>query len=206
MATDYPACTRGLAVAVKNVSTAIKWQKSPTLVDAFQKGANFDPVNKDDYVSVATNKNATDAVNYILGYQNTAVMKAFNSWCKSTSGKANNVVLPVDALERFTTTNPAPTGSTGWFIPSPKELHILCYKDVDNIATQSGNGKTETMKIVNASITEASGDVLGSVRYWSSSEAKSDVTLCLHVDFKNAKLSDNFKDSGTTGVRAVCAF
>lgn len=206
MATDYPACTRGLAVAVKNVSTDIKWQKTPRLVDAFRKGANFDPINKDDYVSVVTGTNATDAVNYILGYQNTAVIKAFNSWCKSTSGTANNVVLPVDALESFTTTNPAPAGSTGWFIPSPKELHILCYKDVDNIATQYGNGKTETMKIVNASITEASGDVLGSVRYWSSSEAKSDYTLCFSVDFKTAVLFKDFKDSGTPGVRAVCAF
>ena len=205
MATDYPACTRGLAVAVKNVSIDIKWQKYLRRVATFQQEPNFDPVNKDDYVSVVTGTNATDAVNYILGYQNTAVIKAFNSWCKSTSGTANYVVLPVDALEYFTTNNPAPTGSTGWFIPSPKELHILCYKDVDNIATQYGNGKTETMKIVNASITEASGDVLGSVRYWSSSEAKSNITHCLRVDFKNAKLSDNFKDSAH-GVRAVCAF
>ena len=59
-------------------------------------------------------------------------MKAYNKYCKANK-KQDNIVWLVDDIEAWTADNPAPKNSTGWFLPSPKELHILCYKDVGNI-------------------------------------------------------------------------
>lgn len=197
MATDYPDCTHGLAVALKDVSYNMVWQTTPDFVVSFQNGANFNPANKSDYVTVEySNAN----INQILGYQNTKVIKAYNDYIRSTD--TNKLVKPVDALNSFSLA--APSGSTGWFIPSPKELHMLCYKDVDDIYNKSGSGWTETMDIVDASIIVAEGDKLNdnNSNYWSSTEL---TVSAFPVTLKNAYICSTHKTDASK-VRAICAF
>lgn len=199
MAKDYPNCTHGLAVSVKDLSTEMEWQEFSENIKAFQNGSSFAPSNKSDYKSIASNKEETDNINYILGYQNTQVLRAFNAWCAP-----NKRVKPVDALDNFSTTCPAPAGSTGWFIPSPKELHMLFYKDVDNIFIQWDDDWTETRDIVNSSLSSTGGDVLSEYnRYWSSTEYNS--ANAFNIEFYSGCVDDGRKDFANT-VRAVCAF
>lgn len=201
MAKDYPNCTHGLAVSVKDLSTEMEWQEFSENIKAFQNGSNFAPSNKSDYKSIASNKEETDNINYILGYQNTQVLRAFNAWCAP-----NKRVKPVDALDNFSTTCPAPAGSTGWFIPSPKELHMLFYKDVDNIFIQWDDDWTETRYIVNSSLSSTGGDVLSEYnRYWSSTEYEYDNANAFNIDFYSGCVDDGGKGFANM-VRAVCAF
>ena len=147
----------------------------------------------------------TDNINKILGYQNTQVLLAYNTYCGGNQ-KLNYVVQPVAALTAFgENTNPAPTGSTDWFFPSLKELHILFFKDADNVYWSSG---IQTRDIVNASLSAAGGDNLDDWDgYWSSSEYANDSKNAFYVDSYNGTVSNMSKNSSyKMRVRAVCAF
>lgn len=182
------------------------WQNVNDWVADFQRGTDFNPVDKDEYVNIATGFDATGNINRILGYQNTKVLWAYNGYCK-TNGKTDALVNPAEVLKTFIANNPAPANSTGWFLPSVKELHMLCYKDVDNIAYTRDN--TETRDIVEVSISAVGGDALSPrnnhKRFWSSSESPSNKNGAFSVYFYNAFAQLSEKD-GALNVRAVCAF
>ena len=204
MAADFPHCTHGLAVSVKDFPTPLMWQNYSESVASFQSGADFIPrsnADKSDYRSVASNKGETDNINYILGYQNTQVLRAYNAWCTQ-----NNRVEIVNALDYyFTQSDPAPTGSTGWFIPSPKELHILFYKDVDDIFNQYDSDWTETRDIVNSSLSSAGGDTISEDWYWFSTEYEHNSAGAINIEFYSGCVDDGSKYFPMM-VRAVCAF
>ena len=170
MSDEHPDCTRGLAVALTdatyNGSEIMHWQDSKESVADFQGSDNFSHGSKRNFKSIASGKGAGELINYILGYQNTVVLRAYNTYCQ-TNDKSDYIVKPVAAIDDFNDTNPAPDNSTGWFLPSPKELHILCYKDVDDIVNNSG---TATRDIINSSLTAVGGDGLKDMFYWSSGE------------------------------------
>ena len=171
MSADHPDCIHGLAVALKNAtyngSERMGWQNSfESVATTFQSGENFSHDSKGNFKSIASGSGEYDPMNYILGYQNTVVLRAYNTYCQNND-KSDYIVRPVAAIDDFDDTNPAPDNSTGWFLPSPKELHILYYKDVDNIYNNSG---VETYNIVNSSLTAAGGDRLYGNWYWSSGE------------------------------------
>lgn len=204
MSADHPDCIHGLAVALKNAtyngSERMGWQNSfESVATTFQSGENFSHDSKGDFKSIASGSGEYDPMNYILGYQNTVVLRAYNTYCQNND-KSDYIVRPVAAIGNFAKDYPAPTNSTGWFLPSPKELHILCYKDVDNIYNNSG---VETYNIVNSSLTAAGGDHLYGNWYWSSGEYSS--SYAWGVDLGNGDVLGNVKTSYNY-VRLVFAF
>ncbi len=213
MAADYPDCTHGLAVALKDIGK-MRWQENMENIADFQSGDNFTHSMKSDFKSIASDEKNTSPFNYILGYQNTQILKAYNAYCKA-NGKADYVMLPVDKLDDFTTSNPAPAGSTGWFIPSVKELRTLCYKDVDysDISYESGISNTETRNIVEKSLSATGGESIVKDRFYSSTETNGYIRS-YSVQFKelsgvNEDYSASYAYSAKGAmiyVRAVCAF
>lgn len=170
MHAEHPDCTHGLAVALKDAiyenSEYMWWQSTlEESVANFQQD-NFIHDNKESFKSIASGGGTTDPINYILGYQNTVVLRAYNEYCQNND-KSDYIVRPVAAIDEFAINNPAPANSTDWFLPSPKELHILCYKDVDNIVNNYG---TDTRDIINSSLTAVGGDGLKDEFYCSSGE------------------------------------
>lgn len=132
---DYPYCTHGLAVALYYKKNTY-WQKpsgeftNDELIINFQKGGDFSRKDKAEFAPIASLEMAEDDLNRILGYQNTQILFAYNEWCRA-SGKGS-IVQSADDLCDFINTYPAPSTSTGWYIPSIKELHMLADKDVDD--------------------------------------------------------------------------
>lgn len=171
MHAEHPDCTHGLAVALKDAtyenSEYMYWQSTlEESVADFQDSDNFSHGSKESFKSIASGSGETASINYILGYQNTVVLRAYNEYCQN-NGKSDYIVRPVAAIDEFAINNPAPANSTDWFLPSPKELHILCYKDVDNIVNNYG---TDTRNIINSSLTAVDGDGLKDEFYCSSGE------------------------------------
>ena len=193
MSAEHPDCTHGLAVALKDAtydgSGDMFWQHSIELIADFQSGENFSHDSKGNFKSIASGSGEYDPMNYILGYQNTVVLRAYNTYCQNND-KSDYIVRPVAAIDDFDDTNPAPDNSTGLFLPSPKELHILYYKDVDNIYNNSG---VETYNIVNSSLTAAGGDRLYGNWYWSSGELSYDSAW--RVDLSNGGVYNGNKDN-----------
>ena len=209
MAKAHPNCTHGLAVSLKDVSAEMKWQGGQyEAVLNFQRRDAFNPAyDKSLFKPIASNNGSSHPINFILGYQNTLILRAYNVYCKSI-GSGNKVVLPVDALAGFETNNPSPSNSTGWFLPSPKELHILCYKDVDNIGRYwEDPSYTDTRDIVNKSLIAADGGTFAyNYYYWSSSEFGGFLSHAFLVNFRNSNVISVSKYYNTYRVRAVCAF
>ena len=195
MAADYPNCTHGLAVAIKEVGN-MAWQESDLWVATFQSGSNFNPTNKSDYVTIEYS-NSKQYNNRILGYQNTKVIQEFNKHIESSD--IGQIVKPADALDSFTLA--APNGSTGWFLPSIKELHMLCYKDVDDVENNRHNNKFENREIVKSSLSAAGGETLDG-NYWTSTELYDEAFV---VSFANGSIRSNGKDKSYK-VRGICAF
>ncbi len=207
-AKEHPCCNHGLVVSIKNVSSGdITWQNVCDGVADFQSGTNFNPVDKADYVSVRVSiGDKFGTLNRILGYQNTKVLCAYNDYC-TANGKTELLVNPAELLKTFIAQNPAPANSTGWYIPSAKELHMLCYKDVDDIIHIFGESYSETRNIVDASISAVGGDVFGERNnyktYWSSSEIHAQSAYNLHSYGAFGKKSSK---NEACIARAVCAF
>lgn len=206
MSDEYPDCTHGLAVALKNAtyndSESMVWQNSfESVATTFQSGENFSHDSKGNFKSIASGSGEYDPINYILGYQNTVVLRAYNTYCQNND-KSDYIVRPVAAIDDFDDTNPAPDNSTDWFLPSPKELHILCYKDVDGIA-DFNNGGTDTRDIINSSLTAVGGDGLKNELYWSSGEYSSDNAW--FVFLSNGKVY-NLGKRFSNSVRPIFAF
>ena len=208
MAKAHPNCTHGLAVSLKDVYAGMKWQDQYEAVVSFQNRNAFDPdCDKNLFKPIASNYGSGDPINFILGYQNTLILRAYNEYCKNTPGKENYVVLPVDALDTFAadSDNQAPSNSTGWFLPSPKELHILCYKDVDGIWSKWNSSYTYTRDIVDNSLNAAGGEIFDDYVYWSSSERAGNSDYAFRVNFYSASVDFNRKNAPYRA-RAVCAF
>lgn len=216
MSAEHPDCTRGLAVSVKkityNSSEDMVWQHKSELVKDWQAGDGFTHANKDKFVPITSGFEASDNINRIYGYQNTVVLRAYNAYCKAND-RSDYIVRPVAALDEFVNGNvcPAPAGSTGWFLPSVKELHMLCYKDVDDVANESDNpfspsdpSYTITRDIVDSSLAAAGGDALF-YDYWSSTEREPRIDRAFGVAFNSAGVSIGDKRN-KSGVMAVCAF
>ena len=100
-----------------------------------------------------------------LGYNNTQVLRAYN---------AENPETAVDvctALDEFAAAHPAPAGTSGWYIPSVKEVSYMCYGNNDNAWMASG---TANMNIMNTKIEAAGLSKITWSNLASSSEIGSD--------------------------------
>ena len=202
MAADYPGCTHGLIVSLMDVSAGTVWQATFGSVAAFQTGGKFTDANKDKYQSIVTT-DVDDArrINTILGYQQTKLLKAYNA--SLSESESNKKVLPVSLLDAFSNANPAPLNTTGWFIPSEKELHMLCYKDVDDVWNTRGSSKIETRDLMNGLLATLGKEEISDTYYWSSSENND--YYAWGVDFSEANALGYMKFDSYR-LRAICAF
>lgn len=215
MAADFSACTKGLAVALKDgYRIAVTWQGTTfnmaceSVAETFQKTDNFTHDRKQDFYPIASGTGETDGINYIRGYQNTKVLLDYNDYKTNKDYRVN----PVYYISSFTVDNPAPEGSTGWFLPSAKEWHILCYGDVDNVGAVSATAITDTRYLVEASLSAAGGTLLvGSetnITYWTSTETeivKDNGYSAFYINLNSVSLISNYKFAQRK-VRYICAF
>lgn len=113
------------------------------------------------------------------------------------------MVKPVNTLANFSDSNPAPKTSTGWFIPSAKELYMLCSKDDDKIQNKFFSTE-ETRKIIDKYLLAIGGDLLENQDYWTSVEFN--VGSAVYIGFKGGTSIYTTGKTVNKPVRAVCAF
>ena len=204
LATDHSTCTHGLVVALKDaIETGggkIAWQSSKTSVQGW-----LDSNQSGGFLSIQGSENANDRVlNNIQGYNNTKAIEAYN--------EANSTfVLPVEELSKYRTKVSTPSSSSGWYLPSAKELTLLCGKEVADIYKNDTIGG-ETIDFLDgigqtpgqfsklgdyAAKTEAAGV------YWSSTECSDDKAF--GISFLNTNI-DSFCKNGSHYARCILAF
>ena len=203
---EHPHCTHGLVVALKDASAGTYWQT------AWSDIGNWMNANPTGYENIATGKGDNDNLQKIIGYNNTRVISLYNEYCDSQGGMDGNKVLPVQFIEAYAADNPAPAGSSGWYLPSPKELSTLCSGWFDgNIWKIEQAGLPDLLvnrDLVNSRLT-ALGDRVAEeivLTYWSCSEDAVGPDYAFGLNFYGGWVLDYSKDNYLSRVRPVLAF
>jgi hypothetical protein len=214
---DHSNCTHGYILALKDmVSGDIKWQDSEESVfETFQsKDGNSMNPDAGSYQSIVIGYDDTNQLQKALGYNNTKVLRAYNY----DFADAEHKVLPIKYLDEFAAENDAPKGSSGWYLPSPKELVLMVLEDNSEIRFYDYGSKTTQFDNIQL-ILEALGENASEVGrlYWSSSESKYTeerdgeivsnyyAWVVYFYSIYYGRVNDYSKD-GSNYVRAVCAF
>ncbi len=215
--TDFPECSHGLIVSLKDASQSQYWSSSSSYyasIYEWQKSASFNGYTEVAAISPADEEMENEC-NRLLGYNNTMVILAYNEYCNTTGGLQIFYKCYLgDTIGDFRDANQTLEGASDWYIPSVKELALLTDEDSNgNIWSLDGN----TYKYINEILTEmidlgVDAEILGTGYYWSSTEASQartndPVQRAYCADLKNGVI-------GKTGqykknkfrVRTVCAF
>lgn len=169
---DHPECTHGLALALFEERSSI-WQSGCTeygkLVDDWAKE---DP-EASKYISVYQGIYG-DYLNKIVGYNNTKVYRLFNADESNSAWQVEAIRIVDDYNEEC----PLPDNTSGWYIPSAKELSLMCSGEYEGSIgsmneTQLGEDPlNEMVNTLNQKMYEIPGAYLFSpLWYLSSTEA-----------------------------------
>lgn len=175
--TDHPGCTHGLVIS-SNDNGSFMWRDSPISVQDW-----LDKNGKDEFLPVSTDIGASDPLNNIQGYNNTKAIEAFNV------ANQSSFIVAVQGAVKFRTMVPAPSTSSDWYIPSEKELTLLCGGEVDDIWNKAVG--TANLELINGKLSSIGGAQLSSSIYWSSSEY--DSTYEFSVSFDNGLVFYSYK-------------
>lgn len=194
---DHSGCTHGLAVAV-NGDEETQWQSAEVSVQDWLN-ANRSGV----YLNVQTEGiGLQHQVNNIQGYNNTKAIEDYNK------ANADSKVLAVEKIVEYRTSNPAPANSSNWYLPSAKELSIICGKDVTKTIWGNGNAVgTDNRVEINTNLQKVNGATqLGTTTlYYYLSSTEYDGTKVVDVKFSNGFVTNEGK-SYSKHVRPVLAF
>ena len=158
---DHPGCTHGLVVGLDE--EAVYWQQR---IGNYQAtvGAWIE-ANAPDYISITSGMESDDNLNKIMGYNNTKAIEAFNV-------APENGDWPVGIIQRiadYRRSIPAPEASSDWYLPSIKELSLLCSGPYDGNILELVN-VTENLDLINEKLSAISGATIVDQFYSSSTE------------------------------------
>lgn len=205
---DHPECTHGLVVGLNHDKGY--WQSnfstSGARVSAWVKE------NVTDYEAPIVS-NLPESVNRMMGYNNTKAIELYNE-------DASNRSWPVEAIEAtvaYRDAHKAPATSSDWYLPSPKELALLCSGEYDGniyFAKKPGN---DNRKFINERLAQLSDvNSLAGLIHWSSAEfderevdeesIRVGWMVAVTAYFSDGDISVGFKDSDSAYMRYVLAF
>lgn len=203
--TFHPDCTHGLVVALQDAGSKTTWLNSAASVqDWLNMSSNNEYMNGSDilglYLLVQSDIGSDAPINNIQGYNNTKAIEAFNV----APANSDNKVTPVEPVVDYRDEVLVPQECSGWYLPSVKELTLLCGTDVSDIWNNNSGG-TDNRDLMDTQLSKVSGTPLQSNYYWSSTEYNSYGAWSVHF-FGRGTVGYGFKDSTWYRVRAVLAF
>lgn len=203
---EHPHCVNGLAVSMGG-DGSVNWQ---TGYKEYGKTLNeWVLANLDGFAPVLAEYNAgsePDYMNMILGYNNTRAMEEFNAAPENSSWPCEAVRFIKDYAE----TVPLPEWCSGWYLPSIKELSLLCSGDYagDIREISYNNMQTANRDFINERLlmVEGANHICTTCLFWSSTECSQPLSYCNHFEaglvFRNNKASL----AGGAVCRAIFAF
>lgn len=208
---EHPDCVNGLVVSIYEGKDLYQ----PGSRDYYNATKNkfiqdWLTVNAPEYESIKTEGIAMgDAGNKMLGYNNTKALIAFNEAKENSEWTLN----PIVDLLRFREENPLPSNTSGWYMPSVKELFLI--SEGDNLSTNIfwGIRQLANKKLLNEALSKVDGaktigdDNNSYYSYWSSTEYKMQGTMCfLDMNLASVVAGGNPIDVTSNYYRFVFAF
>lgn len=185
---EHPDCNHALAVNLRGPSVAYQ--------------ANFNKYYKTvgqwiekntEYISTYTTLDESGLLDKMVGYGNTKGIEAFNAAAENAEWPVNTGLTLLDVRKN----EPLPENTTGWYLPSIKELSLLC-----NYEYMPGVKNRDLINSKLEQIEEA--ERMNSTMYWSTIEVDSENAL--GVGFDTGGLFYSYKGNNSYKIRAVFAF
>lgn len=193
LAKHHPNCTKGLVVSLDEEEECT-WQASRTSVQDWLSSNH-----PGKFLSVQGGYDASDPLNNIQGYNNTKAIEAFNKSSDNFGSEVHVVQKVVEYREKVL----APTASSGWYVPSEKELTLLLGTDVDDL--WNSNFGSANRELINSKLELISATTLpSSSGYWSSTEDSN--SNAWFVYFRDGDVRHNDKRTYSYRVRFSLAF
>lgn len=194
---DCPQCTGGLVVSLENIPSPWQsgWSEYGNTVDAWTRE------NAKDFDPIASSWGMEEPLNKVRGYNNTKAIEAFNS-------DAANSAWKVDAVEKileFRTRIPAPSSTSNWYLPSAKEISLLCSGEYDDDIFMIYDD-IDVMELINSKISELNDADALSNQYWSSTEDADETQYAWYVSFYDGSVSSTNKGNTEFSIRPILAF
>lgn len=192
---EHPECVNGLVVSVEDAGSMVAWQ-SNYVEYGLTVGGWID--ENTDYSSITTSEGLDQPLNRIIGYNNTKGIGFFNADA-SNSGWMLDVGTSLSSWQVV-----APDNTSGWYIPSAKELTLLCSGEYSDDIMYMPSGMMDVKNRLNEVLTAIGKQVLGGY-YWSSTEL--DAQLAIIHAFDVGVVWSEYKDEfWSCSMRPVLAF
>lgn len=192
LAKDHPDCKNGLVVCLNDFA-ACRWQESAS---GYSATVSEWALEHTECFTLVAGEGPKDNLNKVVGFNNTKAMKAFNE-------SPDNSAWPISAigaLADLESSHAAPEGTSGWYLPSAKELSLLCTGVFGSNILEIASIMIDNREIVNASLAQVDGaDKLLSNAYWSSSEA--DASTAVTVFFGSGVVASGQKQNQAKVIR-----
>lgn len=133
MGKEHPECKNGLVIALTGFEKTR--QMTTEQRSAYMKAypqyrgsiSSWAEVNASQYQSIFSTRDLNSNLNRCVGYNNTKVFEAFNA----DEANAEWKLTIVDQLAEYRSSVPVPENTTGWYIPSSKELSLFVTGNYD---------------------------------------------------------------------------
>lgn len=200
---DHPNCTNGLVIAIGGDSQCAfqsKYADYGLMIDDWLSESSL------DLMPIVSGTGMEDNINKTVGYNNTKVLEAFNADPANSQWKAD----VMEKLAEYRAAVKAPESSSGWYIPSLKELSLLCSGEYDaNIWDMTfdhwGESFVENRDRINTILSGVEGaDKLQTKYYLSSDEGTLQNIYVLGFD--NGNSYNGYKEMDDNRVRFILAF
>lgn len=195
---DYPGCTHGMIVSLTEVQSP--WQSAWA---TYTKTVNeWTIANATGFTQpILSGTGPADPINKIMGYNNTEAIIAFNNdWSANRDWR----VEAATKVNIYRGEVYVPNESSPWFLPSVKELTLLCGLENQNGNVYNdgyGTGNRDAMNLQFAKI--AGATQITADRYWSSTEMDYEGGWIVHFGYGS---TDNEVKGNLWSVRFVRAF
>lgn len=202
LAEDHPECTHGYVVALQENSVGMPWMENyDTYVQVTQSGdiTRWFTANAPEYESLLMGNENRDRLNIAQGYNNTKALEEFNA------ANPDYTTLAQYAVE-YRETVPAPEGSSDWYVPSPKELSLLCTGEFDgDLMGFDIMMQTNIRDLLNSKLSTVSGatQISQTQQYWGASVAGVPTAFTINMQFAWISLANI---NSVLPVRCILAF
>lgn len=201
LAADHPGCTHGLVVGLKQ--RKCEWQDNYGDFDSEADMTVGDWIAENtDYPTITSGTALDDPINKSMGYSNTKGIDEFND---SDYGWDYEVLVGGNVSSTMTSYK-APAESSGWFVPSAKQLSLLISGPYDGNIDKIGyddESMTAVCELVNSKLAVLTGAAQVDGVYWSSNEYT--VSQVYTLLSKNGLLMQTSK-GGSNFLRPILAF
>ena len=202
LAKDHPECTHGYVVALQENSVGMPWMENyDVYTQVTQSGdiTRWFTANAPEYESLLMGNENRDRLNIAQGYNNTKALEEFNAANPSYTTLAQYAV-------EYRETVPAPESSSDWYIPSPKELSLMCTGEYDgDLMGLDLMFQTNMRDLINNKLSTINGAVQfnNETSYWSSSVGGVPAGFTINMQFSWISMANI---NNVLPVRCILAF